>query len=83
MPEYCAGFGIPFTGPADFEDALERLIADYSAHAARMPAYPQTAERMISEWIALFDSLVQDRAELIARRKLWRSPLTLLQNQVF
>jgi len=83
MPEYCAGFGICFSDVAGFASALERLIAEYSIHVAKMPSYPHTAERMTREWIALFETLLEERAELVARRRLWRDPWTALVNQVF
>jgi hypothetical protein len=82
MPEYCAGFGIPFHGPVDFENGLERLMADYGRLVEIMPGYPWTAERMTREWIALFEALLDDRAALVARRRLWRDPWTALVNQI-
>ena len=47
-----------------------------------MPRYPWTAERMTREWIALFESLLEERSTLIAGRRLWRNPLTVLANQM-
>ena len=82
MPEYCAGFGVSFAGLADLAQALTRLIAGYADLVARMPSYPHTAERMTREWIALFDALLEERAALVARRKLWRDPWTALLNQI-
>jgi len=82
MPEYCAGFGVPFEGPHDFVPALQQLMADYPRLVAAMPSYPWTAERMTREWIALFESLLEQRHSLVARRRLWRSPLTALANQI-
>jgi len=82
MPEYCAGFGIEFNGLADFPAALDRLIAAYSPLAVRMPSYPHTAQRMTREWIALFEALLEERATLVARRRVWRDPWTALINQV-
>jgi hypothetical protein len=49
---------------------------------AQMPRYPWTAERMTREWIALFESLLEERRALIASRRLWRNPLTVLANQM-
>jgi hypothetical protein len=82
LPEYCAGFGVAFDGPDDFEVALRRLMGDYATLAGGMPRYPWTAERMTREWIALFEELLERRDELVARRRLWRDPLTALANQV-
>jgi glycosyltransferase involved in cell wall biosynthesis len=82
MPEYCAGFGVPFSGPDDLAAALESLIAGYPAQAARMPSYPHTAERMTADWIDLFEALLRERPAIVGRRRLWRDPLRALANQV-
>ena len=82
MPEYCDGFGIAFSGPDDFESALERLVVDYPALTVRMKDYPHTARHMTGGWITLLEALLLERADLIARRRLWRAPLTLLANQL-
>jgi hypothetical protein len=82
MPEYCAGFGVPFDGPGDLEAALERLLNEYDALAGRMPDYPHSAERMTREWISLFEDLVSRREEIVARRRLWRNPWLMLRNQI-
>lgn len=82
MPEYCDGFGVGFLGPEDFEPALEHLIAEYHNVAARMSDFPHTAERMTREWISLLEMLCADSVNLVARRRLWRKPMTLLENQL-
>jgi hypothetical protein len=82
MPEYCEGFGVPFEGPPDLVPALEKLIADYPHLVAKMPRYPWTAERMTREWMALFESLLEQRHDLVQRRRLWRNPLVALANQM-
>lgn len=78
MPEYCAGFGIGFSGPSDVGAALSSLMAGYASLVTKMRSYPNTAERMTAEWIALLNELVGRRTELVARRRLWRDPLAAL-----
>ncbi len=82
MPEYCAGFGVPFAGPGDIDVALQELMANYQRLAAAMPTYPWTAERMTREWLALFNALLDERGNLVVRRQLWRDPWLALVNQV-
>ncbi len=82
MPEYCTGFGVSFSGPADMETALDRLRREYPRLVAEMSRYPWTAERMTREWIALFEALMDKRLTLVARRQLWRDPWTVLANQI-
>jgi hypothetical protein len=82
MPEYCAGFGVPFSGEDDLESALDKLVAGYPQFVDEMPRYPWTAGRMTGEWIALFGELIEQRPTIIGRRRLWREPLTALANQI-
>lgn len=82
MPEYCTGYGVMFEGPGDFPARLSRFIGEYDALADKMSTYPHTASRMTAEWIALFGQLIERRDELLARRRLWRDPLSALMTQV-
>jgi hypothetical protein len=82
MPEYCRGFGVPYSGPDALVAGLEQLMRDYDSLAGTMSGYPWTAERMTREWIALFDALLERRAELVGGRRIWRDPMTVLSNQL-
>jgi glycosyltransferase involved in cell wall biosynthesis len=82
MPEYCKGFGIGFSKPAEAPAALERMMAEYDRWRAALEKYPHTAERMCREYIELFERLVSERDEIVARRRLWREPWTVLRNQI-
>jgi hypothetical protein len=82
LPEYCDGFGVAFNGPDDFDAALEAYIRSYPALSAKMGDYPHTAARMTREWLALMDRLAAGRTALTAGRRLWRSPATVLTNQI-
>ena len=81
LPEYCAGFGESFAGD-DFVPALERMIANYDHWISAMPSYPHTAERMVAQYIALFEDLIARRREVLANRHLWRNPLAFVLNQL-
>lgn len=82
MPEYCAGFGIPFSGPEDFPAAFNRLIAEYAPIAARIPSYPNTAQHAMDQWIDLLQSLLRDREQIGKNRKIWRDPWAAFSTQV-
>ncbi len=82
LPEYCNGFGIEFSGPEDLPSALERMMVEYDRWRAALENYPHTAERMCREYIDLFERLVAERDEIVARRCLWREPWTVLRNQI-
>jgi hypothetical protein len=80
LPEYCDGFGVAFSGLQDFEAAFEEFVTDYPTLRVRMEHYPHTAARMTQEWVALLETLLEQRTELVARRRLWRAPSTALAN---
>jgi hypothetical protein len=82
FPEYCNGFGVSFSGPSDFESALERYMMEYDRLVAVMPQYPWTANRMTREWIALFERLLSDRPAAVSKRRLWRNATVVLANQL-
>ena len=82
MPEYCSGYGVGFSGVADFPQSLDRYIAQYPTLIPKMASYPHTARRMTSDWIALFERLCAERDGLIQRRRLWRAPLRAILTQV-
>ncbi len=81
LPEYCAGFGVPFS-PETFEAALNQLTSDYNALAERMGSYPNTAERMTGNWLNLVETLFSRREEYGKRRKVFRSPWLYIRNQI-
>ena len=58
------------------------MMREYPHWVTEMPRYPWTAERMAREWIAQFESVLQERAAIVAHRRLWRNPLMALANQV-
>jgi len=78
LPEYCGGFGIPFT-TEDFEQGLRRMMADHDAYRARMKDYPLTASRMCEHYHKLFAELVGRRDKVLAKRSWQRRPVWLLR----
>lgn len=80
MPEYCEGFGEAFD-ENDFEAAVERLRRSYSEYRKRMGAYPNTSERMCSNYLELFDRLLMQRDALQSTRQLLRDPWAALRTQ--
>ena len=82
LPEYCAPYGIGFDGPEDFPRALETFVASYAKLKPRMAAYPHTAARMTTEYLALFDRLLADHERIAAARRPWRSPVANLLNRL-
>ena len=61
---------------------LDRLQADYPTLVAAMPAYPHTADRMVTEWIAFLERTLASREDLLASRDPWRRPLLTLRNLI-
>lgn len=82
LPEYCSGFGEPFSGPKDFEPALSRMLDNYAHWRSCLPDYSHTAEHMAREYFDLFTTLLEHRDDIIAKRRIWRDPLALFLNQL-
>jgi hypothetical protein len=69
LPEYCGGFGLSFRTES-FEEKLQHMMESYDAWAERMIEYPHTAERMGEAYLALFERLLDQRRDVLERRKL-------------
>jgi len=61
LPEYCADYGLGFTGP-DFEQVVAAMVATYHVWTDRIRTYPFTAERMCAGYLELFQRLMAQRA---------------------
>ena len=81
LPEYCQGYGVEFDGPSDFPAMIQKMMAEYAQFHQVMPRYPHTSARMCQIYLSHFDSLLAQRATILAGRKFWRSPWLVLRNQ--
>ena len=72
LPEYCAGYGIGFTAD-NFDGKLSKIIDTYDAWLPRMMNYAHTAQRMCDDYLRLLESLLDQRQEILKRRRRWRS----------
>jgi hypothetical protein len=82
LPEYCSDFGFGFDDAEGFVAALKRMFDEYPRLRAKMPEYANTATRMCGQYLELFDDLLARRDEIVAHRRLWRSPWLVLRNQI-
>jgi hypothetical protein len=76
LPEYCSGFGEAFESADDIEAALTRLITHYPQWKSAMGAYDNTASRMTTGYLDLFERLYGQRDEIAAARRNKRSLLS-------
>jgi hypothetical protein len=79
LPEYCCGYGIEFEGD-DFVPSLQAMLDRYGELKQYMPSYPHTAERMCACYLDLFDDIMADKNDIVAARRLWRSPVSAIRN---
>lgn len=76
IPEYCKGFGIPFT-PETFFQALEKMREEYDEHVAALSRYNKTATQMAEQYYTLAKELVanketyKDKRSIFVRSLLW------------
>lgn len=82
LPEYCTGFGEAFHGPDDARTAIERMMAGYAAQKTNITSYPHTAEKMVAQYVALFEDMISRRENYVGKRRLWRDPLAFGANQL-
>jgi hypothetical protein len=82
LPEYCAPYGIGFDGPGDFPAALSAMLGDYQRLREAVNAYPNTAAKMTSQYLELFETLYARREATAKARRRWRNPLAPLALQI-
>jgi hypothetical protein len=73
MPEYCRGFGIEMQSSMELESALAQVRENYSVFRSRMSNFPNTATKMISEYVDYFIELHKDRNLIVRNRRLRKS----------
>ncbi len=71
LPEYCAGYGVGFT-PDSFDVKLAQMIDTHEPLLPKMMDYPHTARRMCDDYLRLFEGLMDQRQEILKRRRRWR-----------
>jgi hypothetical protein len=67
LPEYCAGFGLPFRD-ATFEERLLQMPDAYGSLKASMPEYPFDAGTMCRRYAELFTTLFAGREAIVGAR---------------
>jgi hypothetical protein len=78
LPEYCVGFGLPFTA-ATFSDRLREIRDLYPVLKASMASYPYDADTMCLAYAELFGSMVENRQTTVsARKRSWAATAALI-----
>ena len=68
IPEYCNDFGVSFESE-NFEEKLEEFIRDYTKYRKNLLNYPFNSHKMSSEYLNLFQSLLDNKNKFILNRK--------------
>lgn len=82
LPEYCKKYGISFKNEK-FLPALKKMFSKYDQYKKIIGNYPNNSDKMSNEYLNLFNFLIDKRELIVRERNLFRSPLLLIQNQVF
>jgi len=82
LPEYCAPYGIGFSGPDEFPDALRSMVKDYEGYREAAEHYLNTSTRMTSQYLDLFEHLYSERQAIGRARRRWRNPFMAVAGQV-
>lgn len=72
LPEYCDGYGEPFSHAEDFLPALHRLRERYVSYIDALNQYPLTHKRTCRAYTDLFASLLANKSALQASRNSYR-----------
>ena len=82
LPEYCKNFGVSFDF-LEFIPALDKMIQNYYFYKKNLKNYSNTASKMSEDYLNLFENLIENRDEIISKRRIFRSPLAILKNFIF
>lgn len=77
LTEYCEGFGIAFTAET-LEEKLLEMLETYQQWRDTISDYPYNAEAMASQYLELFQTLIEQRDSYLQKRtwlkdSLWQS----------
>lgn len=67
LPEYCRGYGLMFNDN-NIEDKIEEMFSKYKSIKAKMYDFPYKSNVSFESWTRLFNSLDENRNELISKR---------------
>ena len=78
-PEYCNDYGIEFN-ISNLEEKLDEMINNYKTYSEKMIYYSFNSERMCDEYFKLFTDLINDKEQVLEKRKLKNKSNTILKN---
>ncbi len=82
LPEYCKNYGVSFN-QGEFITALYKMIKNYYFYKSNLKKYPNTASKMSKDYLTLFNKLINNKREILLKRRIFRSPLYILKNFIF
>ena len=82
LPEYCKNYGVCFND-LEFLPALKEIISNYYFFKSSLKNYPNISSIMTENYLNLFSSLIDKKDQIIAKRKILRSPILLIKNSIF
>ena len=66
-PEYAKGYGVSY-GINNLEKKIIELIQGYESYSLKLENYPYKAEKMLNEYLDLFENLMSDRSNVYKNR---------------
>ena len=82
LPEYCKNYGVCFND-LEFVPALKKIMSNYYFYKSSLKNYPNNASKMSENYLYLFSNLLENKNEIIRKRKIFRSPILIIKNLVF
>lgn len=69
IPEYCFKYGVEFDKD-NFEEKLSEVYKDYKRYLKKIETYPNNSEKMSQDYLMLFNSLIENKDQIVGNRKL-------------
>ena len=82
LPEYCSDYGVMFDGPGDVIEKIQEIKGKYAILYNALAEYPFTEEKMTTEYLYLFECLLNKKNKVINDRNIFRNPFLYILNQI-
>ena len=74
LPEYCKNYGLEFELD-NLPDMISRIMSEYEYFYKKIKSYPHTSNKMCSEYIKLFNKLINEKDSYIKRRDIYQNKI--------
>ena len=81
IPEYCNNYGVMYEFE-NFEYKLNYTIKNYNELVKNMRSYPYNSDKMSKDYLELFESLLNNKLEILSKRSIPKEPCWILYSNL-